>query len=117
MRIKFGARKDPMADTAVRSTPTNRSDLCLNLTAKKPISKAKTTSAALFTVLVWAAMPVGTWNVVAKSLVNNLSIGVDKPTAKKAAVIDGINSLLGELVSEETGPSLIFLADMRQSSI
>ena len=46
MRLKFGARAQPKAETLRNSKPIRSSDLCVNRTLSIPISKAKITAAA-----------------------------------------------------------------------
>jgi hypothetical protein len=97
---KFGAKKLPTVEIVTSITPLSNSILCLNRIARKLINKAKVTSAALLTALVWPAMPIEAWeseprNVFAISGKKIARTAPEMLMMNMSKVKEGIKSLFG----------------------
>jgi hypothetical protein len=88
------------------SRPTMRSDLCLYLMLRAPISKAETTPTTEAAVLNCPTTPTGRPNVPPMSISRRLTRRLPGCRAKRDKTSDGRVSLLGETPSD-VGPEAI----------
>jgi len=104
--VKLVERAQPMDETTKMRRPPMRSDLCLYLTLRAPISRAETTPTIEAAVLSCPTTPIGRPKVPPMSMSRRPTRSVDGCRAKRDITSDGRVSLPGEAPSETVSEAI-----------